>query len=237
MSKRSQTPEWIDLDPPCYTKEEYLGCLIQLERIGRFLGGDRATFWAFNQLKKSPTSILDVGCGGGQLAIKLAKRYPDSSVKGIDLSLDAIEYAKRQLKKESGLRVKFCMPPAAELNEPPKSFDVVTSTLVCHHLSDEEIIGFIKKSVQVAKEAVIINDLHRHLLATCGFFALAPLFFSNRLIFHDGLISIKRAFKRKDWIEYLLAADIPPHAWSLTWHPFFRWILIIYPSRIGFNEY
>lgn len=233
MSKRSQTPEWIDLDPPCYTKEEYVDCLKQLERIGRFLGGDRATFWAFNQLEHPPTSILDVGCGGGQLAMKLAKRYPEASVKGIDLSSEGIAYAHQQLKKEPGLRVEFCVPPTAELNEPPKSFDVVTSTLVCHHLTDEQIIEFIKKSVKVAKKAVIINDLHRHPLASCSFFALAPLCFRNRLIFHDGLLSIKRAFKRKEWIGYLQAAGIPQHAWSLSWHPFFRWILIIYPQSIG----
>jgi 2-polyprenyl-3-methyl-5-hydroxy-6-metoxy-1,4-benzoquinol methylase len=236
MSKRSQTPEWIDLDPPCYTQEEYVDCLIQLERIGRFLGGDRATFWAFNQLKSPPASILDVGCGGGQLAIKLAKRYPAASVKGIDLSAEAIAYAHLQLKKESGLSVEFCVPSTAELNELPKSFDVVTSTLVCHHLSDEQIIEFIKKSVKVAKEAVIINDLHRHLFASYSFFALAPICFPNRLIFHDGLLSIKRAFIRNEWIDYMQASGIPQHAWSLSWHPFFRWILIIYPSRMSTHE-
>lgn len=236
MSKRSQTPEWIDLGPSYYTQEEYSDCLTQLERIGRFLGGDSATFWAFNQLKIPPTSILDVGCGGGQLAIKLAKLYPKSAVKGIDLSSDAIAYAHRQLEKEANLHVEFSVPATPQLNELSKSFDVVASTLVCHHLSDEEIIDFIKRSAQVAREAVIINDLHRHILATCGFFALAPLCFRNRLIFHDGLISIRRAFTRKDWAHYMQAAGIPQQAWTLTWHRFFRWILIIYPSKINPDE-
>lgn len=237
MPKRSQTPEWMDLGPSYYTQNEYFDCLAQLERIGRFLGGDRATFWGFKQLKNPPASILDVGCGGGQLAIKLAKHFPNAHVKGIDLSSDAIAYANLQLKKESPLNIEFRVPSLPELSEPPKSFDVVTSTLVCHHLSDEKIIEFIKSSVRVAKEAVIINDLHRHLLATCGFFVIAPLCFRNRLIFHDGLLSIQRAFKRKDWVYYLQAANIPSHAWTLTWHRFFRWLLIIYPNRIDFSEH
>lgn len=233
MPKRSQTPEWMDLGPSYYTQKEYFDCLTQLERIGRTLGGDKATFWGFDQLKNPPKSILDVGCGGGQLAIKLAKKYPHARIKGIDLSSEAIDYANRLHKKEVCPNVEFCVPPTAELHEAPKSFDVVTATLVCHHLSDEKIIEFIKSSVQVARDAVIINDLHRHFLASCGFFALAPICFRNRLIFHDGLISIRRAFKRQDWIYYLQAANIPLHAWTLTWHRFFRWVLIIYPSRIS----
>lgn len=229
MTERSQTLEWIDIEPPCYTPEEYNDCLKQLERIGRFLGGDKATFRAFDRLDRPPGSILDVGCGGGQFALKLAKRYPKCSVKGIDLSPRAIEYARRQLAREPGLDVEFSLSPTPELRQRPKSFDVVTSTLVCHHLSDEAIVDFIRRSVQVATQAVIINDLHRHFLASSGFLALAHLFFRNRLIFHDGPISIERAFKRKDWQAYLQAADIPEDSWSLSWHPFFRWILVIYP--------
>lgn len=233
MPRRIETPELIDLGPSYYTEEEYRDCLFQLGRIGRLLGGNRATFWAFRQLEYLPTSILDVGCGGGQLAIQLAKRYPQGTVKAIDLSAQAINFAKQQLAKETNLcSVEFCIPPTPHLEEPPKSFDVVTSTLVCHHLSDLQIIDFLKRSMQIAKEAVIINDLHRHPLASCSYLAIAPLLFPNRLIFHDGLLSIKRAFKREDWIHYLQAACIPPQAWSLSWHFPFRWILILYPSRI-----
>ena len=232
LDKRINTPELIDLGPAYYTSEEYHDCLIQLDRIGRFLMGNRATFWAFQQLKKEPSSILDVGCGGGQLAIQLAKRYPQASVTGIDISHEAIAFAKEQLKKTSLTNVDFCIPPNVQLEELPKSYDVVTATLVLHHLSDQEIIDFLKKSISIAKDAVIINDLHRHSLAKWSFRAIAPICFPNRLILHDGILSIKRSFKRQDWIYYLEAAGIPSQAWSLTWHCLFRWILIIYPNRI-----
>lgn len=233
MAKRIYTPEWLDLGPTHYTEEEYQDCLIQLDRIGRFLGGYRATFWAFNQLPKIPTSILDVGCGGGQLAIRLAERYPQAFIKGIDLSEPAINFAKKALQQKPHLKtVEFSVPPTPKLSEPPKSFDVVTTSLVCHHLSDDEIVDFLKRSLSVAKEAVIINDLHRHSLASCTFSAIAPICFPNRLVLHDGPLSIKRAFKRADWVEFLQAAQIPQQAWSLTWHWAFRWILILYPGRV-----
>jgi 2-polyprenyl-3-methyl-5-hydroxy-6-metoxy-1,4-benzoquinol methylase len=234
MANRIHTPEWLDLGPTYYTEEEYNDCLMQLNRIGRFLGGDRATLWALKSLQKPPTSILDVGCGGGQMAILAAKSYPQAYVKGIDLYEPAIAFSKKMLKEQNPemQTIEFCVPPTTKLSEPPKSFDVVMTNLVCHHFSDDDIVDFIKRSVSIAKEAVIINDLHRHSFATCSFSVIAPLFFPNRLIQHDGPLSIKRAFKRADWMEYLQAAGIPQHAWSLTWHWAFRWVLIIYPGKI-----
>lgn len=231
MSQRINTPELMDLGPAHYTSEEYNDCLFQLGRSGRLLGGDRATLWAFKQLPKAPTSILDVGCGGGQMALKLAQRYPKAKVRGIDLSEEAIAFAKAQaIPHPRNLKFSICKTP--ELREPAKSVDVVTSTLVCHHLSDDEIIDFLKRSLAIAKEAVILNDLHRHSLATALFSALAPLCFRNRLFCHDGRLSIQRAFKRRDLLAYLDAAKIPQKAFSLTWHCPFRWILILYPRKL-----
>ncbi len=234
MTNRIHTPELIDLGPPHYTQEEYSDCLHQLGRIGKYLGGNRATLWGFNTLSKSPQSILDVGCGGGQFTIQLAKYYPNARVKGIDISADAIQFAQQKLSQEPLPlpNITFTIPSTPELNEPDKSYDVVTATLVCHHLSDEAIIQFLKKSTLVAKQAVIINDLHRHPLARLSFSLISPLCFPNRLIAHDGLLSIQRAFTKKNWISYLQQADIPSHAYSLTWHWAFRWILIIYPGKI-----
>lgn len=231
MDQRINIPEIMDLGPSHYTSEEYNDCLSQLGRIGRLLGGDRATLWAFKQLPKAPKSILDVGCGGGQMTLKLAQRYPKAKVRGIDLSEAAIAFAKGQaIPHPRNLKFSICKTP--ELREPPNSVDVVTSTLVCHHLSDDEIIDFFKRSLKIANEAVIFNDLHRHPLAAALFSGLARTCFRNRLIIHDGLLSIKRAFKRSDLLAYLDAAKIPQKAFSLTWHCPFRWILILYPRKL-----
>lgn len=233
MNKRILTPEIIDLGSAYYTADEYNDCLRQLGRIGKFLGGNRATLQEFRALKEPPTSILDVGCGGGQFTIRLAKEYPKAFVKGIDISEDAIKFAKEKLAEYSLSNIDFVIPAAPELNEPTKSYDVVTTTLVCHHLSDEQIVQFLKKSVSVAKRAVIINDLQRSSLAYLLFSIIAPLFFPNRLILHDGLLSIKRSFTRQDWHSYLQQANIPARAYSISWHFAFRWVVTIYPEQIS----
>lgn len=218
---RSNEQELLDLGPSHYTQEEYEECLNQLARIGCYLGGNRATLLTLFKLSK-PQTILDVGCGGGHFAIQLAKQFPQSQVIGIDISTQAIEFAKQRLQETSLKNIKFENTPSAQFAFPTDSFDIVTSTLVCHHLNDDELIEFLKDSYQIAKQAVVINDLHRHWLAYCGFALIAKACFRNRLIYHDGLLSIKRAFKRQDWIYYLNAAGIPLTCCSIHWYWPFR---------------
>jgi len=225
-SKRSYQPELLDLGSSFYSPKEYGDCLHQLGRIGRFLGGDRASVKTFSKVPK-PQSILDVGCGGGQFTIQLARQFPKAQILGIDISQKAIQFAKKRKKEAKVKNAKFEVPSSTTLSYPSNSFDVVTATLVCHHMNDTDLIDFLKKSYQVANKRVIINDLHRHWVPYVGFALIAKLFFPNRLIYHDGLLSIKKAFKRNEWIDYLQAADIPLEHCSITRHWGFRWIINI----------
>lgn len=228
-SDRSDKKELIDLGEPYYTPSEYDHCLEELDRIGIYLGGDRATLWAFDQLPRTPTSIVDFGCGGGGFTMKLAKQYPDAQVMGYDISASAVKYARNkcQQKYPNLSNIHWIVPASTDLKYLPDQFDVITATLVCHHLSDEELINFLKFAYKKASQAIILNDLHRSLTASLGFGLLAPLLFRNRLIIQDGSLSIKRGFIRRDWISYLTAAEIPLERCSITWHWAFRWIIRI----------
>lgn len=227
---RSYEPELLDLGPSYYTIEEYEDCLHQLDRIGRYLGGNKATLKNLHKLPK-PNSILDVGCGGGYFTMELAKQFPKAQVVGIDISNEAITFARKKLQNANIGNVLFEVPSSHQLSYSPNSFDIVTSTLVCHHLKDDQLIEFLKKSYHIATKTIIINDLHRHWLAYLSFALIAKPVFCNRLIFHDGLLSIKRAFKKHDWIYYLKAAEIPIEHCSITWHWAFRWVLRIDTSH------
>lgn len=219
--KRSSQLEWIDQGSAFYTLEEYEDCLTKLGIIGKCLGGDSASMRAFKKIQ--PLSILDVGCGGGHFSGLLARYFSHASVLGIDISRPAIDYAK---KKYLHPNLSFECPASVELNYLPNSFDVVTATLVCHHMKDLEIIKFLKDAYIIANKKVIINDLHRSRLAYSGFWITTP-FFNNRLITHDGLLSIKRSFKRGEWIKYLEAAEIPLKNCLITWNWAFRWVIEI----------
>lgn len=218
--KRSDQLELIDLGPEHYTQDEYVDCLYQLGKVGEYLGGDRASFKAIDPL--SPASILDVGCGGGDFTEKLGKRYSSCQIRGIDISSDAISYARTHNQRHN---VTFDSCFLCDL--PSKSYEVVIATLVCHHLNDDELIPFLKDCTRIAKKAVIINDLHRHPLAWFAFRLSAPILFRNRLITHDGALSIKRAFTKKDWQQYL---ELFNANGKITWHWPFRWIVTMEPQ-------
>ncbi len=222
MKERSTKAELMDLGPAYYTLDEYEDCLKQLDRVGRFLGGDKTTMKAFDKLKVRPKSILDVGCGGGSFTARLAQKYPDAKVVGLEISEQAIAFAKRG---EQPSNLEFCLSDRPEFNYPDNSFDVVTASLVCHHLSDRELVDFLQRANKVARQAVIINDLHRHPIALFGFALLSPLFFYNRLVMQDGLLSIRKGFTRSDWTYLLKEAGISN--FSITWHWPFRWIVRI----------
>ncbi|GAB4225740.1 MAG: class I SAM-dependent methyltransferase [Chlamydiales bacterium] len=228
-NRRSAEKEWMDLES--YDQKAYADCLWQLDRVGQYLGGDKATFRALKTLSSNPKSILDVGCGGGFFAAKLAKKFPKTQVVGIDISTDAIKFAKNRFENATFPNLSFMVKNILEDKFSHQVFDIVTSTLVFHHLTDEEIPLMLKGLCQQANQAVIINDLHRHALAYYGFALLSPLLFRNRMVFHDGLISIKRAFTREDWMSYLNKAKIPVSNISLKWNWAFRWILQIDTSR------
>jgi 2-polyprenyl-3-methyl-5-hydroxy-6-metoxy-1,4-benzoquinol methylase len=206
MKRRSFEKELIDLGH--YTEEEYADCLHQLNRIGKYLGGDRATLQEFSKLQTPPLSILDIGCGGGAFTAKLAQIYPEAQVIGIDNNPKAIQFTTQYKLKNLFFRCQSSL----DLDPEKERFDVVTATLLCHHLNDQELIGFLKNCKSLAKKAVILNDLERHPLAYYGFKCIAPLFFNNRLICHDGLLSIKRSFKKEEWDFFLKEAHYNAYA-------------------------
>lgn len=232
MRNRSTKLELMDLGPAHYTQEEYRDCLYKLGIIGTLLGGDRSTLCAFDALPNPPASILDVGCGGGSFTLKLAKKYPSAHVVGIDIDQQALtvanEYKVIYEKKHNVVlsNLSFQHRQQPELNEPAHSFDVVTATLVWHHLTDEQIIQFLRSAKSIARKAIIINDLHRHPLAYAAFWIISPLF-NNRMTRYDGLLSILRSFKRQELEKLLHAAGLAPNSWKVTWSFPFRWIITI----------
>jgi ubiquinone/menaquinone biosynthesis C-methylase UbiE len=86
---------------------------------------------------KSGDTVLDVGCGPGNLTLTV-KQYAGASgsVYGIDASPEMINVARKKAK-QSGADVVFDLGLIEKLPFAEATFDVVISRLVVHHLPDE----------------------------------------------------------------------------------------------------
>jgi ubiquinone/menaquinone biosynthesis C-methylase UbiE len=72
------------------------------------------------------------------------------------------------------------------------SFDLVTCSLLLHHLERDQIVRFVDEALRVARVAVLINDLRREPLHLALMYAGFPLF--GRLTRHDGVASVRRSY-------------------------------------------
>jgi hypothetical protein len=204
--------------------------LDKLEIINRFLGGNTVTIEGLkkllkNQSKKKIITIVDLGCGHGDILRDIAKfgRKNNYSFKliGIDANFAAIEYAKELSKEYSELSFKTI--DIFSENFKKLSYDVVLCTLFLHHFKNEELTPFLKATIQKATIGVVVNDLHRHKLAYY-LFKLIGFFIKNKMVREDGLTSVLRAFKRKDLEN--ISTQIKVH-FSIKWKWAFRYLWIL----------
>lgn len=94
------------------------------------------------------TRILDVGCGSGRLIAHLIfKGIRPGNVVGIDVSTKMLEYARQELPNE----VKLKKASLSDFDLEPEIFDLVTSSMVLHHLDNEELDAALKRIHRVLK--------------------------------------------------------------------------------------
>lgn len=78
-------------------------------------------------------TVLDVGCGTGTLALAMASRPDSGRVIGIDASGEMIDVARKKAGKANG-DVDFQVALIEQIPFPDATFDLVTSSLMLHHL-------------------------------------------------------------------------------------------------------
>ena len=97
-------------------------------------------------------TVLDVGCGDGQLALALMRLRPDLKIEGVDVV--ARPKTLIPVAQYDGTKLPFA----------DKSFDYVTIVDVLHHTDDPTVV--LSEASRVARHGVIIKDhLREGLLA------------------------------------------------------------------------
>jgi 2-polyprenyl-3-methyl-5-hydroxy-6-metoxy-1,4-benzoquinol methylase len=161
--------------------------------------------------------IVDVGSGGGDLLRQIAgwarRRGIALQLTGIDLNPYAARAAAESTPKELGIT---WVTSDAMVYRPEKPMDIVVSSLLAHHLEDEEIVALLRWMEATVKLGWFINDLERAEWS-CRMFGLVRW---HPIVRHDGPVSFRRAFRKEDWVRLLAAADVPREVATVErWRP------------------
>lgn len=98
------------------------------DAVDRFSMRFARTMWIYNNVRRG-SSVLDLGCGEGQLALLRRKGV---YLAGVDISRELIEIARRNGYDAT------CIASLSSLPFPDRSFDYVVSLDVLGHIAPEE---------------------------------------------------------------------------------------------------
>lgn len=148
--------------------------------------------------------ILDVGAGSGLLGKRLSDWARRRNWNWQFTNLDF--YPDGQIAANGAT---FVTGSALNLPFADNSFDLVIASQMTHHLTDTEVVQHWREAWRVSRDAMFICDLHRN----AGFYSMLWLVMwlmrTDRILRGDGLISIKRGFRRNEWRALAAQAGIP----------------------------
>lgn len=92
---------------------------------------------SFTRDSRSATvDILIAGCGTGQHSIGAAQQFQGARVLAVDLSMSSLGYAKRKTRELGLSSIEYAQADLLKLGSVGRSFDVIESCGVLHHLAD-----------------------------------------------------------------------------------------------------
>ena len=205
--------------------------LRELDIINKYLGGNRATIVPVQEyLRKhvgEETTILDLGCGSGEILKLIAKWADREKVKvkliGVDANPNIVSYAKRHCRDYPNIEFQSINIFSDEFKE--LKADVVLCTLFLHHFEDKPLKELLS-SLSKRTSFIVINDLHRHWFAYYSIKLLTSMFSSSPMVKNDACLSVERAFSKSDVLELLGSLS---GTFSLKWKWAFRWQVLITP--------
>ena len=196
-----------DLDP-----ETYAAVVGDLAKVNFLTMAARPTLLFLERTlerhRGGPLRVLDVGFGDGdmlrRIALWAARLGHAVDLVGIDLNPRSELAARAHTAPDMAIR--WVTGDYADLATEP--WDVVVSSLVAHHMSHAQLIGFLRFMDNHARIGWLVNDLHRHRFAHAGFPLLATLARWHRIVRHDGTLSIARSYRPAEWPPILAEAKI-----------------------------
>ena len=201
---RQRSYELEHLDIGDYTPAEYEGCIVELQRVNRWLGDESALRDSLlKEIERAGLpafSVLDVGAGSGEL-LRVAAEWARKTERCARLvGLELNERSATAILEESSAfpEISSVRGDAFRLPFCEREFDYALCSLFTHHFRDERVVDLLREMGRVAGRGIFVIDLHRDPVAYYFYTTIGRLFLHNRLIREDGALSILRSFKPEE---------------------------------------
>ncbi|MEO0063037.1 MAG: hypothetical protein RLZZ08_1597 [Pseudomonadota bacterium] len=209
LADRLQADELMD--DPALDAGTYHAVLADLARVNRWTLAHRPTLAFLERAvgRRKSFRLLDVGFGDGDMLRAIArwadKRGIAADLTGIDLNPRSVDAAG--VKPCPGPPIRYLTGDYADLAG--QDWDCVVSSLVAHHMTHDQLIGFLRFMQAEAHAGWLVNDLHRHAVSWLGWPLLARAMRWHPIVQADGHTSIARSFRTEEWRSLLREAGTP----------------------------
>lgn len=144
-----------------------------------------------------PATIVEVGCGGGDVLAWLAKLTAgfDAPVRlvGIDSEARAVTRARHKLARFS--KVTVLQGGIDDIATLSGGADYVFCNHMLHHIPPQDLVAVLRNLRAAARRRLLINDLERSKVAYALYTGLAAVAFHRSFVFADGRLSIRKGFR------------------------------------------
>ena len=155
-------------------------------------------------------TVLDLGCGPADIAVRFARAYPRCVVHGVDGAEAMLAHGRARLQHEGferRVRLVHGYLPGADL--PLEIYDAVISNSLLHHLRDPAVLWAALRRYAKAGAPVFVMDLlrpdsHAAAQALVDRYAIAE----PEILQHDFFHSLLAAYELDEVREQLRRAGL-----------------------------
>jgi SAM-dependent methyltransferase len=211
---RRLDPEWMDRTDN--VPADIVATLDDIRLVNRYLRGSNILIRAVRPflagLSRGETlSVLDVGTGGGDLPLDLvaeARRMGRKiRIVGVDRDPVTLDYAR---EKTAGTpEVEILSADAFTLPFSAGSFDLVIASMFLHHFRHDDAVRLLTGFASLARRAVLINDLRRHVVSWTFIGLTSRLTRRHPMFVHDAALSVLRGFTKAELLAAAREAGSP----------------------------
>jgi ubiquinone/menaquinone biosynthesis C-methylase UbiE len=211
---RQRSLELEHLDKGDYTAEEYEGCIVELQRVNRWLGDASALrnslLREVERVDLRSFSVVDVGAGSGELLRMIADWGRSSGRKTQLTGVELNERSARAIAERTPIfpEIAAVRGDAFQLPFADREFDYAFCSLFTHHFKNKDVAAILRELSRVSARGVFVIDLHRHPVAYYFYTTIGRLFLHNRLIREDGALSILRSFTPGELLDLARRAGL-----------------------------